>query len=46
MITDIFMILLLLICFGSMKLLADWCEKQVGTAQERKKEKYYHVEEK
>ncbi|MFR8085027.1 MAG: hypothetical protein ACLU60_07945 [Faecalimonas sp.] len=46
MITDIFMILLLLICFGSMKLLADWCEKQVGTAEERKKEKYYHVEEK
>lgn len=46
MITDIFMILLLLVCFGSMKLLADWCEKQVGTAKERKKEKYYHVEEK
>lgn len=46
MITDIFMILLLLICFGSMKLLADWCEKQVGTGKERKKEKYYHVEEK
>lgn len=23
--------------FGSMKLLADWCEKQVGTVKERKK---------
>ena len=44
--TDIFMILLLLICFGSMKLLADWCEKQIGTAEGRKKEEYYHVEDK
>lgn len=29
---DLLMILILAICFGSMKLLADWCEKQVGSA--------------
>lgn len=29
---DLLMILILAICFGSMKLLVDWCEKQVGTA--------------
>lgn len=46
MLADIFMILLLFICFGSMKLLTDWCEKQVGMAEGRKQEEDYHVEEK
>ena len=26
---DVLMVLTLLVCFGLMKLLADWCEKQV-----------------
>lgn len=30
---DILMLLILLVSFGAMKLLADWCEKQIGTTQ-------------
>lgn len=26
---DVIMVAVLLVCFGSMKLFADWCEKQV-----------------
>lgn len=35
---DIVMIFILAVCFGSMKLLADWCEKQVGTTTVYKEE--------
>ncbi len=35
---DIVMIFILAVCFGSMKLLADWCEKQVGIATVYKEE--------
>lgn len=36
---DLLMILILAICFGSMKLLADWCEKQVGTTVSKEERK-------
>lgn len=35
---DILMIAILAACFFSMKLLADWCEKQIKTSQEKKGE--------
>ena len=35
---DIVMIFILAVCFGSMKLLADRCEKQVGIATVYKEE--------
>lgn len=36
---DIYMVLILAVSFISMKLLADWCEKQVKTADKKEDEK-------
>lgn len=36
---DIGMILILAACFLSMKLFADWCEKQVKTSQMKEEDK-------
>lgn len=36
---DLLMILILAICLGSMKLLADWCEKQVGITVSKEERK-------
>lgn len=36
---DIFMILALAVCFASMKLFTDWCEKQVDNLHIKENEK-------
>lgn len=35
---DAIMVVTLLVCFGAMKLLADWCEKQVGSTRVEQEE--------
>lgn len=35
---DVIMVAVLLVCFGSMKLFADWCDKQVRTPKKKEEE--------